>query len=42
MVNGYTHLNITKLDVLDKLDVIKIGIRYLIDGKPLVCFYHFM
>ncbi|KAF9432477.1 phosphoribosylaminoimidazole carboxylase ade2 [Entomortierella beljakovae] len=35
MINGYTSLNITKLDVLDQLDEIKIGVAYKVDGKTL-------
>ncbi|OLL26890.1 Adenylosuccinate synthetase [Neolecta irregularis DAH-3] len=35
-INGYTSLNITKLDVLDQLPSINIGIAYLHDGKELV------
>jgi adenylosuccinate synthase len=32
-INGVTGLNLTKLDVLDKLDEVKIGVAYKIDGK---------
>lgn len=32
-INGVTHMNITKLDVLDKLEEIKIGVAYSIDGQ---------
>jgi adenylosuccinate synthase len=35
MINGYDSLNITKLDVLDELPEIKVGIKYLVDGKEL-------
>lgn len=28
-LNGYTHLNLTKLDVLDDFDEIKIGVAYV-------------
>ena len=35
LINGYDRLNLTKLDVLDQLPDIKIGVRYLVDGKPL-------
>lgn len=35
MVNGYDCLNLTKLDVLDQLPEIKIGVKYLVDGKVL-------
>jgi adenylosuccinate synthase len=34
-VNQYSSLNLTKLDVLDDLDEIKIGVAYEIDGKRL-------
>lgn len=33
MLNGVTQLFITKIDVLNKLDVIKIGVAYNINGK---------
>ncbi|THV07098.1 AMPSase 1 [Dendrothele bispora CBS 962.96] len=33
MINGYTSLNLTKLDVLGKLDEIKVATGYVIDGK---------
>lgn len=35
LINGYTSLNLTKLDVLDDLETIPIGIAYHKDGKPL-------
>jgi len=35
MLNNYTSINITKLDVLSDLDEIKIGVSYSLDGKPL-------
>jgi len=35
MLNNYTSINITKLDVLSDLDEIKIGVSYLLDGKTL-------
>jgi len=38
MLNGYTALAITKLDILDGLDQIKIGIEYKIDGVALESF----
>ncbi|KAF7721973.1 phosphoribosylaminoimidazole carboxylase ade2 [Apophysomyces ossiformis] len=38
MVNGYTSLNITKLDILDQLPVIKVAVNYLLNGKPLPTF----
>jgi len=34
-VNGYTALCLTKTDILDKLDEIKIGVSYIKDGKKL-------
>ncbi|CAO3694174.1 unnamed protein product [Umbelopsis ramanniana] len=38
MINGYTSLNLTKLDILDQLDTIKIGVDYKLDGKPIESF----
>ncbi|GAA5904278.1 adenylosuccinate synthase [Sporobolomyces salmoneus] len=35
LINGYTSLNLTKLDVLDDLETIQIGTEYFLDGKPL-------
>lgn len=35
MINGYDSYNLTKLDVLDQLPEIKVGTRYLVDGKEL-------
>ncbi|KAJ4478157.1 Adenylosuccinate synthetase [Lentinula aciculospora] len=35
LINGYDSLNLTKLDVLDDLDEIQIGVKYLVDGKEL-------
>ena len=35
MINGFNTLNITKLDILDKLPEIKVGVKYLVDGKEL-------
>ena len=32
MVNGYTALAMTKLDILDKMDEIKIGVSYMKNG----------
>ncbi|CAE6426847.1 unnamed protein product [Rhizoctonia solani] len=34
-VNGYDALNLTKLDVLDGLDEIKVAVGYALDGKPM-------
>lgn len=33
-INGLTHINLTKLDCLDALDTIKLGVEYRIDGAP--------
>lgn len=33
VLNGYSSINITKLDVLDELDEIKIGLSYKIKGR---------
>lgn len=38
MINGYTSLNLTKLDVLDKLPVIKVAVAYKLDSKKLESF----
>jgi len=35
MLNDYSSLNITKLDILDDLDEIKIGVEYRIKGKKI-------
>ena len=35
LVNGYTALAMTKLDILDKLDEIKIGVSYMKNGVKL-------
>jgi len=35
MVNGYTALAMTKLDILDKLDEIKIGVSYMKNGTKM-------
>jgi len=35
MINGYDALNLTKLDVLDGLAEIKVGVSYEVDGKEL-------
>lgn len=37
-INGYTHLNITKLDVLDTFKEVKVAIAYHLDGKKLAFF----
>ena len=33
MLNDYSSINLTKLDVLSDLDEIKIGVQYRVDGK---------
>ena len=38
LINGYTTLNLTKLDVLDQLDELKIATSYHNDGKELTSF----
>jgi adenylosuccinate synthase len=38
MINGYTSINITKLDVLDGFKEIKVGIAYKLNGKTLTSF----
>lgn len=35
LLNDYTSINLTKLDILDDLDEIKIGVEYRIDGKKI-------
>lgn len=35
MVNNYTSLNLTKLDVLSELDTLRLGVAYEIDGRRL-------
>lgn len=35
MINGYDAINLTKLDVLDQLEEIKVGVRYLVEGEEL-------
>eukprot|EP00162_Nutomonas_longa_P010003 comp19637_c0_seq1/m.37603 comp19637_c0_seq1/g.37603 ORF comp19637_c0_seq1/g.37603 comp19637_c0_seq1/m.37603 type:complete len:423 (-) comp19637_c0_seq1:553-1821(-) len=35
MINGFTYINLTKLDVLSKLKELKIASEYLIDGKKI-------
>ncbi|KAF8486622.1 Adenylosuccinate synthetase [Russula emetica] len=37
-INGYDTLNLTKLDILDDLDEIKVAVKYLVDGKELLGF----
>ena len=38
MLNDFTHLNVTKLDVLDGLPELKIGVSYSYKGKKLASF----
>jgi adenylosuccinate synthase len=38
MINGFTHLNVTKLDVLSGLETLKIGTGYRLDGKNMESF----
>lgn len=38
MINGYTSLNITKLDVLDSFKEIQVGVAYYLNGKELASF----
>jgi adenylosuccinate synthase len=35
MINGFTAICFTKLDVLDTFDEIKVGVKYLVEGKEL-------
>ena len=35
MINNYASINLTKLDVLDDLDEIKLGVSYSINGQLL-------
>ena len=39
LINGYTALNLTKLDILDNLPTLKIATAYHIDGKPLDSYF---
>ncbi|RKP06966.1 Adenylosuccinate synthetase [Thamnocephalis sphaerospora] len=38
MINGYTSINLTKLDVLDQLEEIKIAVAYHLNGTRLASF----
>ncbi|KAI1791751.1 Adenylosuccinate synthetase [Ganoderma leucocontextum] len=38
LINGYDSLNLTKLDILDDLDEIKVAVKYLIDKKEIAGF----
>lgn len=35
LINGYDAFNLTKLDVLDALPEIKVGVAYEVDGQVL-------
>lgn len=35
LINGYTSLNLTKLDILDELEEIKVAVAYKLDGREL-------
>ena len=35
MINGFTALALTKLDILSELDSIKIGVNYIHENEPL-------
>ena len=35
MVNGYTSLNLTKLDILDTFKEIKVAVAYKLNGKEI-------
>jgi adenylosuccinate synthase len=35
MINGYDSLNITKLDILDEVSEIKVGVEYKLNGKKI-------
>lgn len=39
LINGYTALNLTKLDVLDQLETIKVGVAYHLNGKPMESYF---
>jgi len=38
LINGYDALNLTKLDILDQISEIKIGVKYTVNGKELAGF----
>ncbi|KAI0253595.1 Adenylosuccinate synthetase [Lactifluus subvellereus] len=38
LINGYDTLNLTKLDILDDLEEIKVAVKYVLDGKELAGF----
>jgi len=35
MLNSFDAFNLTKIDVMDHLDEVKIGVQYRIDGKKI-------
>uniref|UniRef100_A0A8D0GMS0 Adenylosuccinate synthetase n=1 Tax=Sphenodon punctatus TaxID=8508 RepID=A0A8D0GMS0_SPHPU len=35
MINGFSALALTKLDILDTFEEVKVGVEYLLDGKPI-------
>ncbi|KAA1469168.1 Adenylosuccinate synthetase [Dentipellis sp. KUC8613] len=35
LINGYDAFNLTKLDILDDIEEIKVGVKYFVDGKEL-------
>jgi adenylosuccinate synthase len=35
LINGYDTLNLTKLDILDDFEGIKVGVKYTLDGNEL-------
>lgn len=35
MLNGYTAVALTKLDILDGLDEVKMGVQYMKNGQPM-------
>lgn len=39
LINGYTALNLTKLDVLDSLKTLKVAVAYHLNGKPLDAYF---
>ena len=38
LINGYDSLNLTKLDVLDDLEEIKVGVKYLVNEEEVPAF----
>jgi adenylosuccinate synthase len=35
LINGYDTLNLTKLDILDGFEEVKVGVKYVLDGNEL-------